>query len=63
MTANDDEDVWLEILSYRDSGHVQEVMKALEGDKMGNELHTEAMKLITPGSMVLGDFSRFEEQS
>ena len=61
ISATDDEDVWLEILSYRDINHVQEVMKALEGDKRGNELYTEAMKLITPGSIVFGDFSKLEE--
>ena len=61
ISASDDEDVWLEILSYRDINHVQEVMKALEGDKMGNELYTEAMELITPGSIVFGDFSKLEE--
>ena len=61
ISASDDEDVWLEILSYRDINHVQEVMKALEGDKRGNELYTEAMELITPGSIVFGDFSKLEE--
>ena len=63
ISANDDEDVWLEILSYRDTRHVQEVMKALEGDKRGNELYKEAMELITPGSIVFGDFSKLEEIS
>ena len=61
ISASDDEDVWLEILSYRDINHVQEVMKALEGDKRGNELYTEAMELITPGSIVFGDFSKLKE--
>ena len=61
ISAGDDEDVWLEILSYRDINHVQEVMKALEGDKRGSELYTEAMELITPGSIVFGDFSKLEE--
>ena len=61
ISASDDEDVWLEILSYRDINHVQEVMKALEGDKRGNELYTEAMELITPESIVIGDFSKLEE--
>ncbi|HZD36650.1 MAG TPA: DUF1428 family protein [Nitrososphaeraceae archaeon] len=46
ISANDNEDVWLEILSYRDAKHVEEVMKAME--------------IITPGSIVFGDFSRLE---
>jgi large subunit ribosomal protein L17 len=58
ISANDDEDVWLEILSYRDAKHVEEVMKAMESDKKANELYKESMEIITPGSIVFGDFSR-----
>ena len=60
ISANDDEDVWLEIQFYRDSKHVQEVMRALEGDKRGNELYKESMELITPGPIVFGDFIKSE---
>ncbi|TVP40030.1 DUF1428 family protein [Candidatus Nitrosocosmicus arcticus] len=63
ISASDDEDVNLEILSYRDAKHVEEVMKAMEGDKRANELYKEAMELITPGSIVFGDFSRLNEIS
>jgi hypothetical protein len=41
ISANDDEDVWLEILSYRDAKHIEEVMKAME-------LYKESMEIITP---------------
>lgn len=60
ISANDNEDVWLEILSYRDAKHVEEVKKAMEGDKRANELYKEAMQIISPGSIVFGDFSRLE---
>jgi len=64
ISANDDEDVWLEIQSYRDAKHVQEFMKAMEGDKSGDEMYKEFMELITPGSIVtFGDFSKLEEIS
>jgi large subunit ribosomal protein L17 len=63
ISANDDEDVWLEIQFYRDTDHVQEVMKALKGDKRADELYDESMKLITPGPIVFGDFSKSEEIS
>jgi large subunit ribosomal protein L17 len=63
ISANDDEDVWLEILSYRDAKHIEEVMKAMEGDKRANELYKEAMELITPGSIMFGDFSKLEKTS
>ena len=61
ISANDDEDVNVEILSYRDAKHVEEVMKAMEGDNRANELYKEAMELITPGSIVFGDFSKLEK--
>jgi hypothetical protein len=32
--------------------HVQQFMKAMEGDKSGDEMYKEFMKLITPGSIV-----------
>lgn len=61
ISANDDEDVNLEILSYRDTKHVEEVMKAMEDDKRANELYRESMKIIAPGSIMFGDFSRLKE--
>jgi uncharacterized protein YbaA (DUF1428 family) len=63
ISANDDEDVNLEILSYRDAKHVEEVMKAMERDKRAGELYKESMEIITPGSIVFGDFSRLNETS
>jgi len=63
ISANDDEDVNLEILSYRDAKHVEEVMKAMESDKRASELYKESMQFITPGSIVYGDFSKLNEKS
>jgi len=50
----------LEIQFYRDVKHVEEVMKAMEGDKRANELYEEVMELITPGPIVFGDFIKSE---
>ena len=63
ISANDDDDVWLEIQFYKDAKHVEVVMNAMEGDKMANELYKEVMELITPGPIVFGDFSRLNETS
>lgn len=41
----------------QDAKHVEEVMKAKEGDKMANELYKEDMELITPAPIMFGDFS------
>jgi large subunit ribosomal protein L17 len=61
IPASEYEDVNLEILSYRDARHVEQVMKAMEGDKRANELYRESMKMITPGSIVFGDFSQLKK--
>ncbi len=64
ISASDNEEVWMEIQSYRDAKHVQEFMKAMEGDKSGDEMYNEFMKLITPGSIVtFGDFGKLGEIS
>ncbi len=63
ISAEDGEDVNLEILSYRDAKHVEEVMKAMEGDKRANEVYKESMEIIIPGSIVFGEFSRLNETS
>ncbi|MGN6708351.1 MAG: hypothetical protein ACTHKF_03280 [Candidatus Nitrosocosmicus sp.] len=56
ISTNEDDDLLLELQFYKDSKHVEEVMMAMEGDKMVNELHKEVMKLITPTPIVFGDF-------
>ncbi len=63
ISANNDEDVNLEILSYRDAKHVEEVTKAMESDKRANELYRESIEFITPGSILFGDFSKVEDES
>jgi len=35
-------------------------MEAMEGDKRTNELYEESIELITPGSIVFGDFIKSE---
>lgn len=63
ISANEDEDVNLEILSYRDVEHMKEVMRAMEDDKKANDLYKESMDLIPPRSIVFGNFSKLEEIS
>jgi hypothetical protein len=60
ISTNDDEHLWLEIQFYSDAKHIEEVMKAMEGDKRTNELYEESMELITPGPIVFGDFIKSE---
>jgi len=64
ISASDDEEVWLEIQSYRDAEHVKEFSASMEGVKNIEPLYKRFMGLITPGSIVsFGGFVRLGEIS
>ena len=64
ISASDDEEVWLEIQSYRDSEHVKEFTASMQGDKSIEPIYKRFMELITPGSIVsFGGFGKIEEIS
>ena len=64
MSANEDEEVWLEIQSYKNSQHVKEFIDKMKDDKSMETLYKEFMNLITPGSVVsFGGFDKIEEIS
>jgi hypothetical protein len=57
----DEEEVWLELQSYRDQKHLGDVTAEMENDQIGPQLFREFMDLITPGSgVIMGDFSRLK---
>ena len=64
ISASEDEEVWLEIQSYRDAAHVKEFSQSMEDDKSIEPLYKQFMELITPGSVVsFGGFGKIEEVS
>ncbi len=64
ISASDDEEVWLEIQSYRDSEHVKEFTASMQGDKSIEPIYKRFIELITPGSIVsFGGFGKIEEIS
>jgi uncharacterized protein YbaA (DUF1428 family) len=64
ISASEEEEVWLEIQSYRDTEHVKEFSKSMAGDTSMEPLYKEFMQLITPGSVVsFGGFSKFLQVS
>jgi hypothetical protein len=64
ISASEDEEVWLEIQSYRDAEHVKEFVKAMEDDKSAEPIYKQFMGLITPGSVVsFGGFNKLEQVS
>lgn len=64
ISASEDEEVWLEIQSYRDAEHVKEFTTNMQGDKSIEPIYKRFMELITPGSIVtFGGFSKIEDIS
>ena len=61
ISATEEEEVWLEVQSYRDAEHVKEFTASMQGDKSIEPIYKQFMELITPGSIVtFGGFSKIE---
>ena len=59
VSANQDEEIWMEQIFYRDSKHREEYMAKCGNDENMNQLYKQFMDLITPGSSpIMGEFSR-----
>jgi hypothetical protein len=64
ISASEEEEVWLEVQSYRDAEHVKEFTANMQGDKSIEPIYKRFMELITPGSIVtFGGFGKIEEIS
>ena len=61
VSANQEEEIWMEQIFYRDSKHRDEYMAKCGNDENMNQLYKQFMDLITPGSSpIMGEFSRLE---
>jgi uncharacterized protein YbaA (DUF1428 family) len=61
VSANEDEEVWMELIFYRDRKHRDEVNAKMQNDKNMERLYKQSMDLLSPGSsFVMGEFSRLE---
>jgi uncharacterized protein YbaA (DUF1428 family) len=59
LSATQDEEVWMEIQSYRDHKHLDEFIANMKKDKIGESLYQEYLDLITPASRtIMGGFTR-----
>jgi len=59
VSANQDEDeIWLELHSYRDHKHQEEVGAIMQSDESAGQLLRQFMGLIRPGSCIEGQFGR-----
>ena len=59
--ANQDEEVWLELIFYRDRKHRDEAEAKMNNDARMGPLFQQSMDLVTPGTgFIMGGFSRLE---
>ena len=61
VSANQEEEIWMEQIFYKDSKHRDEYMAKCGNDENMNQLYKQFTDLITPGSSpIMGEFSRLE---
>jgi uncharacterized protein YbaA (DUF1428 family) len=58
ISATQDEEVWLELLFYRDRKHKEEVGAKMRNDERMGPLWQESIALVSPGTdFIMGEFS------
>ncbi len=62
VSANQDEqEVWMELIFYRDRNHRDEISAKMQNDENMERLYKQSVDLLSPGSsFVMGEFSRLE---
>jgi uncharacterized protein YbaA (DUF1428 family) len=59
VTANQDDDVWMELIFYKDRTHRDDVYAKMRNDVNMEQLFKQSLDLITPGTnFIMGEFSR-----
>ena len=59
ISATQDEEVWMELIFYRDRKHRDEVGTKMQNDENMERLYKQSVDLLSPGSsFVMGEFSR-----
>jgi uncharacterized protein YbaA (DUF1428 family) len=59
VSASQDEEVWMELIFYRDRKHRDEVGAKMKNDENMERLYKQSVDLLSPGSsFVMGEFSR-----
>jgi uncharacterized protein YbaA (DUF1428 family) len=61
VSANQDEEVWMELIFYRDRKHRDEVGAKMQNDENMARLYKQSVDLLSPGSsFIMGEFNRLE---
>lgn len=59
ISANQDDEVWMDMESYRDRKHMNDVVSKIESDENALSLMRQYLDLLTPGSRpIREEFSR-----
>jgi hypothetical protein len=59
VSGNQDEEIWLESLYYRDHQHMNEVMVKIQKDERMEPIMKQSFSLISSGtSFIIGEFDR-----
>jgi large subunit ribosomal protein L17 len=58
VSENQDDDVWLQLTFYKDRKQRDEIRAKMGNDESMGPINKQFMELITPGSMVMGEFVR-----
>jgi uncharacterized protein YbaA (DUF1428 family) len=59
VSANQDEEVWIESIYYKDRKHMNEIMSKMEKDERMGESMKQSMALLPPGAkFIMGEFER-----
>jgi uncharacterized protein YbaA (DUF1428 family) len=61
VLTNQDDEVWMELVFYKDRKHRDEVDAKMRNDVNMEQLFKQSMDLITPGTtFTMGEFSRLD---
>jgi uncharacterized protein YbaA (DUF1428 family) len=61
VSANQEEEVWMELIFYRDRKHRDEIGAKMQNDGNMERLYKQSVDLLSPGSsFVMGEFSRLK---
>jgi uncharacterized protein YbaA (DUF1428 family) len=61
VSATQDEEVWMELILYRDGKHKDEVGSKMQNDKSMYSLYQQSLALLTPGTgFIMGEFNRLQ---
>jgi uncharacterized protein YbaA (DUF1428 family) len=59
VSANQDEEVWVELQYFRNRKHIDEVITKMRKDENMGRICKESVDLLTPGSsFIIGEFNR-----